>query len=198
MSVITVVTLIADIVPGEVIGTLFMFAIGAPFLVVYLIDRTRWWALIPAGVMFVVGIIPLLTLRFSGDMIGSLVMFLFALPFLVVFLAAPRNWWALIPAGVMATIGVVVLVATSRVTEISKTGLVTGVLFFGFALTFFAVWMMRGSQPTEWAKWPAGVLAIMGILSIGLGVVSLTYIWPVIIIIAGAFLLYQALRRRPV
>lgn len=197
MSVISVVTLIADFVPGEVIGTLILFAIGVPFLAVYLIDRTRWWALIPAGVMFVVGIIPLLTLRFSGDVIGSLIMFLLALPFVVVFIASPRNWWALIPAGVMATIGVVILVAAGRETAVSKGGLISGVLFLGFALTFFALWMMRGSQPTDWAKWPAGVLAIMGVLSIGLGVVSLNFVWPMIIIGIGAFLLYQALRNRP-
>ncbi len=198
LSVITAITILADVVPGEIIGSLVLFSIGLPFLVVYLLDRSRWWALIPGGVMLVVGLIPLLTLRFSGDIMGSLIMFLFALPFLVVYLASPRNWWALIPAGVMATIGVVVLVATNSRPGFSASGLASGVLFFGFALTFFVLWLLRSSQPTDWAKYPAAILAIIGVLAMALGAFTLDFIWPMVIIIVGVVLLYSALRKRAV
>ena len=49
MGLLTIIVLITDFVQGEAIGTLVLWGIGLPFLVVYLTDRTRWWALIPAG-----------------------------------------------------------------------------------------------------------------------------------------------------
>ena len=58
MSVISLITLLADRVNGNWIGTLVLYSIGLPFLVVYLMDRKNWWALIPAGVMAVIGTFP--------------------------------------------------------------------------------------------------------------------------------------------
>jgi hypothetical protein len=96
----------------------------------------------------------------------------------------------------MATIGVVVLVTTGSRSEGSNGGLISGILFGGWALTFLLLWLRRASQPTEWAKYPAGVLAGMAILALGLGVTSLSYIWPLAIILVGAFLLFTSLRNR--
>lgn len=97
--------------PGELIGAFVMFAIGVPFLYVYLRDRGNWWALIPAYVMGAIGLLILLTMVLRGELIGSYVMFAIAAPFLFVYLRDRRNWWALIPGGIMATIGVGLLVA---------------------------------------------------------------------------------------
>src|SRR5574341_1176075 len=41
---------------GELIGSFVMFAIAAPFLYVYMPNRKNWWALIPAGVMTLIGL----------------------------------------------------------------------------------------------------------------------------------------------
>ena len=60
LGMITIVTIIADIARGEVIGTLVLLSIAAPFLVVYLMDRAKKWALIPAFVLTAIGLIPLL------------------------------------------------------------------------------------------------------------------------------------------
>ncbi|MFN8598385.1 MAG: hypothetical protein U0559_19645 [Anaerolineae bacterium] len=38
---------------GEQAGGLFLFSIAAPFLLIFLMDRRQWWALIPGGVMTV-------------------------------------------------------------------------------------------------------------------------------------------------
>jgi hypothetical protein len=198
MGVLTLVTVIADRVPGEFVGSLFLFTIGLPFLVVFLTNRKEhWWALIPGGIMLVLSAIPLLTLgNIPEDLMGAVIMFLFALPFLVVYLWTRANWWALIPCGVFLSIGVMVLLVHAGWQN--NPGVITGVLLLGMALTFFALWLQRGAVPTEWAKYPAGVLLVLGAISAGLGMNALQIVWPIAIIALGSVLLYAALRRRSV
>jgi hypothetical protein len=205
MAVLTLITALADRVPGEVIGTLFMYAVALPFLVVYLTDRTRWAFLIPAGVLGVVGLIPLLTLRINPELMGSLIMFLFSLPFFIVYFAAQRAWWALIPAGSLASIGLVALASQTSLSLPGAThrGWIGSILFLGLALTFLVLWLRRGAQPTEWAKYPALVLGVLGLGGMGLGLLgwdglTQSAIWPLVIIVAGAVLLYTSLRHKPV
>ena len=57
---------------GGVIGSYVMFAIAFPFFVVYLLNRANWWALIPAGVLSVIG---------AGIMVAS---FQFILPIMLI------------------------------------------------------------------------------------------------------------------
>ena len=42
-------------------GGLFLFSIGVPFLLIFLLNRKMWWALIPGGVMVVLSVLPMLT-----------------------------------------------------------------------------------------------------------------------------------------
>jgi hypothetical protein len=198
LGVLTLVIIISDRVPGEFIGSFFLFAIGLPFLVVFLTNRKEnWWALIPGGIMLVLSAIPLLTLgNIPQDLMGAVIMFLFALPFLVVYLWTRANWWALIPCGVFLSIGVMVLLV--RAGFQNNPGVITGVLFLGLAVTFFALWLQRGVTPTDWAKYPAGILLILGAITAGLGMNALQIVWPIAIIALGSVLLYAALRRRSV
>lgn len=195
MSVLTVVVLIADYAPGELIGTIVMLAIALPFVVVYLIDRSRWWALIPAGVMAITGVIPILTMGLREDLVGPFVMILFAIPFVVVYLWSPRNWWAFIPTGVFATIGLASLFASGNEAEIGNPAVVTGVLFCGWALTFASLWLRRAVHPTGWALYPAAGLAVAGLVAFGFGLSGIRFITPLIIIAAGVIVLFVSLRR---
>jgi hypothetical protein len=195
LGVLTFVTVIADRVPGEVTGALVLFSIGLPFLVVYLRDRRQnWWALIPAGIMLVLGLVPLLSLRISGELLATAIMFLFALPFLVVFFWSRDNWWALIPAGAFVSIGAVLLLVHAGWRN--NPGVIAAALFIGLALTFFALWLQRSAIPTAWAKYPAAALGALGVISAGLGTSSLSVVGPLLIIVLGALLLYAAMRRR--
>ena len=83
-------------------------SIGFPFLIVYLMNREHWWALIPAYTMFVIGImVALIDNRFLSDLaIPAYVMFAIAIPFLFVYFTNREQWWALIPGGIMAVIGI--------------------------------------------------------------------------------------------
>jgi len=57
---------------GGIIGSYVMFAIAFPFFIVYLLNRTNWWALIPAGILSVIG---------AGIMVAS---FQFILPIVLI------------------------------------------------------------------------------------------------------------------
>ena len=190
---ITLVVLLADSVPGEVIGALVLYAVAAPFLVVYLTNRTRRWALIPAFVLAVVGIIPLIAGRVEGSIIGAFMMFMIAAPFAVVYAASPKNWWAVIPAGIMASIGLTALLTGGGDAD-ERGPLLGALLFAGWALTFLFLWWRRAVHDTGWAKWPAMGLAIVGAIILLAGGESARIAMPVLIIAAGVVVLYYALR----
>jgi hypothetical protein len=91
-----------NFIPGFVLTS-----IGIPFVLVFLLNRKNWWALIPAYVLISIG--TLITLEaeqyFPGDLFPALILWTISLPFFVTYLWNRRNWWALIPGGVLATIG---------------------------------------------------------------------------------------------
>lgn len=98
--------------PEGLVAAYVMMAIALPFYVVYLRNRTRWWALIPAYTMTALAVLVLFPVRLMREeLVAAYVMFAIALPFLYVYLRNRRHWWALIPGGIMVTIGVGLLVA---------------------------------------------------------------------------------------
>lgn len=107
MEVIAAIILLSTTnLEGEIVAMLIMSAIGLPFLYVYLRNHAHWWALIPAYVMFAIGVFVFLASgRMDDNLLVTYIMFAIALPFFVVFLRNRANWWALIPGGIMAMIG---------------------------------------------------------------------------------------------
>ncbi len=196
LTAITLVAMLADRIQGEVIGTIVLYSIALPFLVVYLRNRTHTWALIPFGVLAVVGIIPLLSVSLSGDLLGAIVVLLISLPFFVVYAWSINNWWALIPAGIMASIGISLLLTGGGENATETQGIWIGaLLFLGWALTFGALWLRRNIQPTGWAKYPALALAAVSVLILIFG--SGPYrnlVGPLVLILIGVVLLYGVIR----
>jgi len=140
------------------IGAPILAAVGAPFLVAFILEpRQNWWALIPAWVMGVLTLILAIVDRTPGEVIGSLVMFAVGVPFLAVFVIDRSRWWALIPAGTLCALGLALLVMTRVEAEY------VGALFvLLLALPFGAVYAM--SPRNWWALIPAGVLASVGLM----------------------------------
>lgn len=200
MICLTLVVFFERRVSGNLIGAFFLYSIALPFLVVYLLDRTRRWALIPFASMAVLGTIPLLEGFVSGQAMGLVVMLLFSVPFFVVYLWSKSNWWALIPAGVFASIALVVLYSLFFKSFGTMRGfdpIGTALLLTGIGLTFGALWLRRATQPTEWAKVPALVLFALAALSVIFGSNS-GFIGPVALIVVGAVILLSGLFKKPV
>jgi hypothetical protein len=195
MEVLTLIIFIAERAAGEVIGALFLFAIALPFLLVYLVNRSRRWALIPAFVLATIGLIPLLTLRASGELIGAFVTFAIALPFVIVYFWSPGNWWALIPAGVMGSISLGLLIFAGSGFNANIAVLGNGVLFLGWAATFGILWLRRDVHPTAWAKYPAVILTLIGVMALVFGAGFQNY-WPAALIVLGGWLIYANLRAK--
>ena len=196
-TVLVMITIVVDYIAGEFIGALVLISIGLPFLVVYLIDRSRWWALIPAFVLGTVGVIPILAISATGNVIGAFVLFAIALPFFIVYLLKARNWWALIPAGILATLSLVALISGGDDIRSESVGWLNGVLFFGAAATFGVLWLRRASVQTDWAKYPAVALAAVALLAFAFGTKP-QYLWSLMLISAGAVILIYSLRSRKV
>ena len=197
MSVISLITLLADRVNGNWIGTLVLYSIGLPFLVVYFMDRKNWWALIPAGAMAVIGTFPLLSSILNEDTMGVAVMLLFGVPFLVVFFWSKNNWWALIPAGVFISIAIVVFLTTMKiVVGDEQNGPMSAVIMGGIGLTFGILWLMRNVRPTAWAKYPALGLFAAAILAFFTGE-RFKLFWPIVLIIVGVVMLSSYFLRKP-
>ena len=99
-------------VPGEVTGAVTLGGIGLSFVFVYLLQRTNWWAIIPAGVLISLAIVAGIEIGDPGLLSGAIFFAGLGLTFaLVALLPQPsgRMSWAWIPAGVLLLLAVMVL-----------------------------------------------------------------------------------------
>lgn len=113
---------------------------------------------------------------FGKEVEGPAIMFLFALSSIVFAIWSKKNWWAIIPGGIFASIGLVAgLEALIPHEEFSSPpftvhwGVYSWVMFLGLAVTFGVLWLLRKTQPTDWAKYPATGLAVIAVQCLILG-----------------------------
>jgi hypothetical protein len=169
---------------GDVFWGAIFLAAGALFL--FMFFTGSWWAVIPGCVLAGIGALILLpdSLEVYG---GALFLGSISLAFWLVFVTAPRvRWWAIIPAGVLTTLAVVTFLPDLI------GGEATGSIFFlGLAATFLLVALLAGER---WAYYPAAALAVIGLLAmLALGSIA-NYIWAVLLIGAGGYLIFRSFR----
>jgi hypothetical protein len=184
--------LVIDNVNGDWVGALFLLFFGLSFLIVYLTDRTRTWALLVAYIFGVVSLAPMLSaVGDKAGYFGSVIMFAIALPFFYVYFRRPENWWAIIPAGVLSTIGVVVGFAIAGIiNDTTSAGFVNAFLMAGLAATFAVLWLRHQKG---WARIVTIILVILSVASVFFfGYYEI--FWPFAFICGGIYLLYLALR----
>ena len=141
---------------SPLLGSLILWSVAVPFLVAYILDRTRWWALIPAWVLLVIGLIAFMSERVPGEVIAALVLMSIALPFFVVYLTNRTRWWALIPAGVLAVVAFIPMLASTASEEFLPV-----FIMLLISLPFFVVYFT--SPKNWWALIPAGFMVTIAV-----------------------------------
>jgi len=192
MAFLTLAVFAADHAAGEWIGSGLFFILAATFFLVYLSKRATW-AVIAAYVLFIFGFTPLLAMTPRPELAGVLMFFAIGLPFLYIYLKSPERWWALIPAGVLLTLGLVTAVALiSGVPAEENNSRIGNIVFYaGLTATFAVAWLRHHMR---WAMVVTILAAIMAVITALFGEIQQS--WPIVLILAGAYLLYTALRKR--
>jgi len=111
------------------------------------------------------------------------------------YLLNDRKWWAIIPAGAALTIAVVLLLRTMGVLPY---GLKNIILYLGFALPFWSLWVERRQDPSfKWTIYPAMLLTIGSALSYSSYKewISDDYFIALLILLTGALLLLRSWNR---
>ena len=196
MLFLAMTTLLVDNVGGEWIGSMFLFLIGFSFLIVYLTNRTRTWALIVAYIMGILSLAP--ALASGGETaayFGPVFLLAVALPFFVLYFRSEENWWAVIPAGVMTVVAVLATLAIAGwIRDETQGGYANAILMGGLAVTFGVVWLRHAK---EWAKIVAVILAAVAVASIFFASYTEVF-WPVAIILVGGYILFTAFRPKQI
>lgn len=168
---------------------------GVAFLSMFVSNPSRWWPLIPAFTLLGLGALMVLQTvapRAAAVWGGPIFLGSMGLAFLAVYLAQRENWWAIIPGGVLFTLAVVA--------GVSGYGGGAGegtILFLGLATTFGLVYLALGPRrPRNWALVTAVALLALALITAAAAVGIVSYLWPLILILLGAYLLYRSLRSR--
>ena len=99
--------LAAATITGALSGFFFLGLIGAGFLALYLADRQRWWAIIPAGTLFSLAVVAGLDQLAPRYESGSVLFIGLAATFLVLYrLPEEPKRWAIYPAVVSLVLAV--------------------------------------------------------------------------------------------
>ncbi|MCO6452374.1 MAG: hypothetical protein J5I90_16465 [Caldilineales bacterium] len=181
---------------GLIFSALFIVG-GAAFLMVYVQDQENWWALIPGFILLGIGAgvgLALLPLPFADQLTGPVIVGGISLAFWAVFIVNREQWWAVIPGGILLSVAVMIFL-----TEFLPDEYAVGVMFLGMALTFVVVALLpnpEGKRMT-WAFIPAAVFVVIGfIVNAPAFAEYLPVVGALALIIGGAALLFQAVRKR--
>jgi hypothetical protein len=99
---------LADLIGGSIV----LGGIALSFLIIYLLDRANWWAIIPGGVLATLAGITLLGNTAASFAAGGILFLGIGLTFALVALTpTPEGHmrWAWIPAGILVLMGLLVL-----------------------------------------------------------------------------------------
>jgi hypothetical protein len=173
------------------------FAVGGGmFLRAFAAAPSRWWALIPGFTLLSLGALvglQELSPGLAGPWGGALFLAGIGLGFCSVYLTGRARWWALIPGGAMLSVA-----AVAGLSETIEGPALGSVLFLGLGLTFGLVAIApTPGGPVRWALFPAGILLIMALVGMASTGEVVGILWPIVLILAGLYLAYRAIRVPP-
>jgi hypothetical protein len=184
---------------GDLFWVVLFGLLGVYILTYFFANRANWWALIPGIILIDLAVLIGLSLFLPGSnsvWSGSFFLAGIGLAFWAVYLYNHSFWWAIIPGGVLFTLAVV-----TGVSEISS-GLETGGIFFlGLGGTFALLAVLPTGESVQphslrWAFIPALVMVVMGLFITAASSSLINYIWPVVLILGGIYLVYVTLVSR--
>ena len=172
---------------GDLIWGAFFAAVGLGFLIWSIVDRARWWRVIPGFILLAAGAVIVMESQkiTLGNWAGAIVLFGVALAFWALLLRRGDFWWALLPAGVLTVTSLLVGLRAQLSAQVW-----TAALLIGLGLVFLLLYFLRlGQSDTRWAIIPAGWLLLLGLVML-VGAFNLPSLidtwWPVLLILAGA------------
>lgn len=181
-----------------VFGLIGIFILGYFFS-----NRATWWALIPGVILLDLAFIITLGVvapGFASKWSGPVFLGGISLCFWLIYGLNRDFWWAIIPGGVLLTLAGVSLIDSYNAQI--ETG---GIFFLGLGLTFALVGVLPVSgegQPhpiqLKWAFIPAVILILFGLLLTASNTSIFNYLWPVILILFGIYLIYRTFLSRRV
>ena len=153
--------------------------------------------LLLAGGLFVAGF------YLDEDVQGPAFQFLCALGFIGVAIRSKKSWWTIIPGGIFVSLGLVAVLETliphedyPSLQNTTTLGVFMWVLLLGWAATFGYLWLLRKTQPTEWAKYPAAGLLALAVVALTLGS-RFQQVWlTTVMVVTGTVLLPALLTRK--
>lgn len=182
---------------GMIIVPLLFGLGGLAFWIVFLANRTNWWALIPGcallGLALLIGWGELAPDRWEGWGV-TLFLGMISLSFWIIYALDRANWWAIIPGGVLATLALLIGLSSS----FEEGPWLGGVFFLGLAATFGLLWLLSPREERlSWALIPAAILLVIGAVLTFVTTALFGYLWPVALILAGLFLILRLATSRP-
>ncbi len=174
---------------GDLFWGLMFGLVGVLFLSAFWGNRIQWWFIIP-GMLFLgiaAGLLSqaLLPSKTAGVLSGIFVLGALGIGFWLIYFINRAFWWAIIPGGVMISLAVVSGLDTAYPNK--DTG---GVFLIGLGLTF-ALLAVLPRLSMRWAYIPAFVLFIIGCISLAGEFSVVNFLWPVLLILAGLFVLVR-------
>ncbi len=179
------------------LGSTFLGSIGLSFLLIFLVRREFWWALIPGGILLALSLLVFIgnVLPNGEDLIGPLFLAFIGLAFLAVFVVRRDQWWAIIPAGMMLTLAITISI------DILSENFSVGLMMLGFAATFALVGILPTRHgPNSWAFIPAALLGLIGMIFLASMESIFRYsniVGSLALILAGGYLIFRNVLRRP-
>jgi hypothetical protein len=158
-------------------GPVFMFLFALGFFGLVFWSKKNWWAILPAGIFLSGGLAAALDILIPDSKVtGPVYLFGLAATFYILVTMSRKNWWAMIPGGILFSIGLVVVLENflpheeyPTLPNTLKIGEYIWVLILGLAATFGSFWLLRGTQSTHWARYPAAGLLAVAVLAVLLG-----------------------------
>jgi len=173
------------------LGSLFFFGL-------YNRDKSKWWPLLPATLLGVLGIGIFLQLFVPSisQLFGAAFMYALFAVFAFLFTKEKTQWWAVIPAGACFTLGTVIVVETFNLLD---SDLVGAVFLLGMGLTFFFLWSLRREiKNLNWAIWPSSILFLLALVVFvnEINWLGEEFIFPILIMLVGIIVILHGFRKK--